>query len=278
MVVSLPGSTSVVQRGLIEAPPKLPANRTKPTLRSPRCGSRFLGDVPCQPLASSPSPSCSGPRSASPPARVRRRKRSGDGRRRGRGRAPRGRSGRKARRDALGVEGSGGRVGAELRGRCELAEAAPEQLAHRPGRRNCRGLARQHLGLSPAADAGRELGRRDAENGDERARCADQRARTSEALRRTQHGLLCPGAVRAQVRPRREPAHGMGRTLRSGLPRRELPRSGRLFLAGARARHLRRPQRLRVRVRQRRGRWVPSATGRWRPIRGRRRSATTRTY
>ena len=90
---------------------------------------------------------------------------------------------------------------------------------------------------------------------------ADKRARPSKALRRTQHGLLCPGAVRAQVRPRREPAHGMGRTLRSGLHRRELPRGGRLFLAGARARHLRRPQRLRVHLRQRRGRRVPSAAG-----------------
>ena len=276
-IVSLPGSASVLQRGLIEAPTKLPPNRTKATLRSPRCGSRFWGT--CHVNRSF------GHRCRRARVRALQRRLLGsaagsarDYRRRGSGRAPRGRCGRHARRDALGVEGSGRRSGAELRGGCELAEAAPERLAHRPGRRNCRGLARQHLGLSPAADARRELGWRDAENGDERPRRADKRARPSKALRRTQHGLLCPGAVRAQVRPRREPAHGMGRTLRSGLPRQELPRGGRLFLAGARARHLRRPQRLRVRRPATARTAGPVSSRGWRPIRGRRTSATTRTY
>ena len=169
---------------------------------------------------------------------------------------------RQARRDALGFARSRGRVGTELRRRRELAEAAAERLADRPGRRHCRGLARQHLGLSPPANARRELGRRDAASRDERAGRADQRARPSAALRRTQHGLLRARAVGAQVRPRRQSALGVGRPFRSGLPRRELPRGGRLLLACARARHLRGPQRLRVPRGQRRGRRRASATKR----------------
>ena len=97
---------------------------------------------------------------------------------------------RQARRDALGLACSGRRDGTELRRRRELAEAAAERLANRPGRRHRRRLARQHLGLSPPADARRELGGRDAASGDERARRADQRARPSAAVRRAQHGLL----------------------------------------------------------------------------------------
>ncbi len=72
-----------------------------------------------------------------------------------------------------------------------------------------------------------------------------------QAVRRAEHRLLCAGALRAQVRPGRQPARGLGRALRSGLPREELSRSGRLFLAGTRARHLRGSKRLRVRVGQR---------------------------
>ena len=145
----------------------------------------------------------------------------GDRRRRGSGRAPRGRCGRQARRDALGVEGSRRR---------SRRRASWSMRAGRSRFPTIGALARSaELPWTRTTTSGSITGRgrwtrarpaRCRETATNDARRADQRARPSKALRRTQHGLLCPGAVRAQVRPRREPAHGMGRTLRSGLPRR----------------------------------------------------------
>ena len=222
----------------------LDSRRTKATLQRRRCGfnwgARHVEGSSCR---------------RSDPARLgdwhRRLHAAGAGctggtRRRGRGGPARGRSGREPWRHPVAVEGPRRRDRAELRGRSGLAEAACEQLANWPNRRHRRRLARQHLGLSPAADLGRELGRRDAQSGDECAGRADQRARASTAVRGPEHGLLHPGAVGAEIRSGRDLARRMGRTVGSGLPREELSRAGRLLLAGARARNFRRPKRLRV--------------------------------
>ncbi len=115
----------------------------------------------------------------------------------------------------------------------------------------------------PRALSTTDSGAQGAAGKDEKGR-ADQRARPSAAVRPAVR-VLRPGAVGARVRQGRQPAAGVGRPGRSRLPRKEVPRAGRLHLAGARARHLRRPQRLRLRLRQRPGGATSTASIPWAP-------------
>ena len=83
--------------------------------------------------------------------------------------------------------------------------------------------------------------------------------------------LLHSGALGAGVRQGGQAAARVGRPGRPRFPREEVPPAGRLLLAGARARHLCRSQRLRLRGGQRPG--ARTSTG---SFPGRRTSATTR--
>ena len=162
--------------------------------------------------------------------------------------------GRRAR--AAGRSGGRAQRRAGLRARSGVAQAAAEQLDHRRRRRARRGRARSHLGLPPPARALDHRLRRAGRAGkDEKGRPIS--AHRPPAAVRPAVGVLRAGAVGARVRQGGQPGAGVGRPGRSRLPRKEVPRAGRLHLAGARARHLRRPPGLRLHLRQRPGGQLP---------------------
>ena len=159
---------------------------------------------------------------------------------------------------------------ARLRARSRVAAAAAAPLGDRRCRRNRRRQARPHLGVPPSA-FGHFHGQRNAGRGRQgRQGQSDQRARISAAVWAIER-LLHAGAVGAGVRQSRKTAAGLGRSGRSGLPGNEVPPAGRLLLARARARHLRRSERFRLSSPATARRAISTVS-----IRGRRILATTR--
>ena len=155
------------------------------------------------------------------------------------------------------VAGGRGRPGARFRRRSGLAEAAAQQLDHRRRRRHHRRQARSHLGLPPSTvaqfDRQRRAGRRRQErSGQCRSARSGSGARTARCLDAASPRRRCSSSTR--MAPSMQAWGGPGDP---GFLEKQVPRPGWLHLAGARARHLRRPQRLRLRVRQRPGPRLP---------------------
>ena len=155
---------------------------------------------------------------------------------------------RAARRAHRRLRRPADREDAGLHRRRRLAAEAAQQLDHRPGRRPLCRARRSHLDLPAAAHADQRRSGAD--------RCHRQGARTESPS--TCMGFPRPygvlgdccraGAVGHGVRCGRQAAARVGRPGRS----RQVQGGGRLRLAGQRARHLRRPQRLRLSRRQQR--------------------------
>ena len=178
--------------------------------------------------------------------------------------ARRDRHSRAARRAVRRLRRAADREGAGLHRRRRLAAEAAQQLDHRTGRRPLCRARRSRLDLPAAAHADQRRGGADRCDAQGQGRKARRRDGFPASLRRA--GRLLPaGAVGHGVRCGRQAAARLGRSGRSG----QVQDGGRLRLAGQRARHLRRPQRLRLSRRQQRA--TPIRTAR----RGRRTTAPT---
>ena len=137
-----------------------------------------------------------------------------------------------------------------------MAEAAAAPLDRGRHRGNFCRSSRPYLGVSPSALAQLDRQRRSGRSGQRCQGPADQPARIRAPLWAA-GGLLHARAVGAGVRQSGEPAAGLGRSGRSGLLRKEMPYTGWVRVAGARAWHLCGPQRFRVCGGQRAGAQFP---------------------